>query len=254
MKKIVCFCVLILNFLCFAERDLDKKLFNDSDRITWDFFKSELREYVYTQDHFTKNIYDYSYDTTGPYDELVLTKAGKKNMFLALFPENEDFFLVYGNDSNKALHHGFFSKNSILYISDCKYKATSFLTEDNAVYKAENLGITDLYKPWIEGKTDSGIGEKIEIFSPQKNITALVISNGFVSRKKATYYNNNRIKVLKVINKQNPSEIQELNLPDTARPVEYELKFNSKKIELEIVSIYKGEKYDDTCLNFILSK
>ena len=254
MKKIICFCILLLNFFCFAEKDLDKKLFNDSDKITWNFFKSELREYVYNQEHFTKNVYYYCYDTTGPYDELVLTKGGKTDTFLALLPENEEFFLVYGKDSEKALYQGFFSKNSILYISGCKYKATSFLNEDGTEYKAENLGITDLYKPWVEGKSDAGIGEKIEIYSPQKNITSLVISNGFVSRRKSTYYNNNRIKVLKVINKQNSSEIQELILRDTARPIEYELEFNSREIELEIVSIYKGEKYDDTCLNFILCK
>lgn len=253
MKKLIIFYFLIINCFCFAQENLSKKLFNDFDRIAWDFFKDQLNEYIYTDDGFTKNIYHYSYNNKGPYYELILTKDDKDEKYIALLPDNEEFFLVYANDSNQPIHNSFFSKNALLYITDCIYKASSCLKENNSEYNAGNLGNTDLYKPWVEGKKGSGIGEKIEIFS-SKNISSLVISNGFVSRNLATYYNNNRVKKLKISDKQNPKNFMEIVLPDNAIPFEYKLNFCSKQLQLEILEIYKGSKYDDTCINFILCK
>lgn len=77
MKKLIFFYFLMINCFCFGQENLSKKLFNDFDRITWDFFKDQLYEYIYTDDGFTKNIYHYSYNNKGPYYELILTKDGK---------------------------------------------------------------------------------------------------------------------------------------------------------------------------------
>lgn len=253
MKKLIFFYFLIINCFCFGQENLSKKLFNDFDRITWDFLNDQLYEYIYTDDGFTKNIYHYSYNNKGPYYELILTKDDKDERYIALLPDNEEFFLVYGNDSNQPIYNSFFSKNDLLYIKNCIYIASSCLKENNSEYIAGNLGNTDLYNPWVEGKKGSGIGEKIEIFSSE-NISSLVISNGFVSRNTATYYNNNRVKKLKISDKQNPENFMEIVLPDNAIPLEYKLNFCSKQLQLEILDIYKGSKYDDTCINFILCK
>ena len=43
-------------------------------------------------------------------------------------------------------------------------------------------------------------------------------------------------------------------LPDSVEPFEIYLPFSTKQLEIEILSVYKGEKYEDTCLNYILAK
>lgn len=256
MKRILCFLCLLLPFYCFAQNKdkLHKQLFDDWDKTSWDFFNNKLEEYVYTQDSFIINTYTYKYTEKNPYNELILSKDNYQENFIALLPEDKNFFLVYSTDSDKPMHNGFFSKNSLLFIGNCKYKTSSYLIEDEIEYKAQNLGILDLYKPWVEGKSDSGLGETIEIISPKEKISSLTISNGFVSRKKETYYNNNRVKKLRITNAKNKDDLQEIILEDTANPVEYKLNFYSNEIILEILSVYKGEKYDDTCVNFILCK
>lgn len=48
-KKLIFFYFLIINCFCFGQENLSKKLFNDFDRITWDFDITEGSDFVKEQ-------------------------------------------------------------------------------------------------------------------------------------------------------------------------------------------------------------
>ena len=133
--------------------------------------------------------------------------------------------------------------------------ASSYLTENNKLYSSSNLGIyytTDM--PWVEGVSGFGINEKIFF---EKGIIpngSMHISIGYVSYDKPYLYEqNSRPKTIKLSIENKFSIFANLN--DT--PNYQEIKFPSDIGEddiliLEIIDIYPGTIYDDTCINSIL--
>ena len=136
-------------------------------------------------------------------------------------------------------------------------------------YPIENLIDGNINTAWVEGKTDSGINEFIEIeLANNPKLAAIIIVNGYTKSEK-TYYTNNRIKKLKVEiefveNEHRNSFSEEIELED----IPYQLidiksftpmasiLFDSgdwgtktKRIKLTILDVYKGTTYDDTCIS-----
>ncbi|MDR0799666.1 MAG: hypothetical protein LBN18_07910 [Dysgonamonadaceae bacterium] len=140
-------------------------------------------------------------------------------------------------------------------------------------YPVENLLDRNPATAWAEGRPDSGINEWIEIV-PDSNfsIAGVLLVNGYTKSEK-TYYENNRIKQLKVkidYPEENywgdPDDGYIIDLED--RPYQAIDKNNFaamatilldggdggrriKKIRLTILDVYKGTTYDDTCISEI---
>ena len=129
------------------------------------------------------------------------------------------------------------------------FSVSSELKEKDIIYSAKNLTTIDSAKPWVEAVKGDGIGEYIKINS--KNINGLIISNGYVDFNKPNLYeNNNRVKVFEVYNQDN-KKIQEIELEDTPDPQIFIIKEKCESLKLVIKEVYKGNKWDDTCINFI---
>ena len=154
--------------------------------------------------------------------------------------------------------------------------ATSELKEGKVLYAASNLMDNDCRTAWVESKSDFGQKERIKI--PCSGwITQLLIVNGFRKSEK-TYYENNRVKRIALY--LDGVKLGEMTFPD--RPYchvnmsnildEGELlnlngdffKENNGKsmsnagafwpeenIEIEILEVYSGTKYNDTCISDI---
>lgn len=154
--------------------------------------------------------------------------------------------------------------------------ATSELKEGKVLYSASNLMDNDCRTAWVESKSDFGQKERIKI--PCSGwITQLLIVNGFRKSEK-TYYENNRVKRIALY--VDGVKLGEMTFPD--RPYchvdmsnildEGELlnlngdffKENNGKsmsnagafwpkenIEIEILEVYSGTKYNDTCISDI---
>lgn len=154
--------------------------------------------------------------------------------------------------------------------------ATSELKEGKVLYAASNLMDNDCRTAWVESKSDFGQKERIKI--PCSGwITQLLIVNGFRKSEK-TYYENNRVKRIALY--VDGVKLGEMTFPD--RPYchvdmsnildEGELlnlngdffKENNGKswsnagafepnenIEIEILEVYPGTKYNDTCISDI---
>lgn len=258
MKKNIIFLFLINIFFLNAQEkeSLSGKIFyNYGGEITWEFLDDsilEISEYTEQNGLVSKKI-DYTYQKVGPYYHLILKEDSKEIKYVVLPGVYDEFFLLYEDKNVKPIHNGLFGRNSIFYANKTKYITDNYLTEGLIKYIPENLGDLSIGKPWVEGETDSGIGKYIKIEN-SRLFNYLVISNGFVSYKPSTYYNNNRLKKIRIINKENEVQQVEILLQDTAIPAEIELPFETKRIDIEILEVYKGEKYDDTCINFILCK
>lgn len=246
-----------MTFSLYAQDDnpIKRNLFNSfRDELTWAFWDDtlEISQYIDNKG-LQKNEYNYTYTNKGPYYILTIEDIGIKTDYVSLLHDKKYFVLLYPKDSTKPLEDGFFGKNRLFFDGRTKFKTENYLTEGKVKYLPENLADLSIGKPWVEASEGPGIGDKI-IVEHSSNIMALVISNGFVSYKPTTFYNNNRVKKLKITNRKNEKETLEITLPDNATPTEFELPFLTNELILEILEVYKGEKYDDTCINFILCK
>lgn len=139
-----------------------------------------------------------------------------------------------------------------------KIKASSVLNEGNGVnYQAENANDLSYQTAWVEGKQDEGIGEFLEYYfkNDSPRITKIIIANGYMKNDNA-WKNNNRVKKLKL--SVNGKVKGVLNLEDTKTDQVFELgTFGHNKngsdliLKFEIVSVYKGEKFNDTAISEI---
>ena len=142
--------------------------------------------------------------------------------------------------------------------------ASSTLREGNIVYSTNNLD-ERIGMSWVEGVKGQGIGEKI-IFSGKNTdinspvfFNSLYISIGFVSMDKPYLYKqNSRPKKIRVSYEGEDPEITELadtpNLqaincygwwsrdPNNRGNIE-------KELWIEILEVYPGTKFEDTCIN-----
>lgn len=173
----------------------------------------------------------------------------KKYLMLA-----NDNLISLINDYNKEIYYGVdgisvLRKELFGFSMPHIFSASSELKEKNTLYSAKNLDNQDGNAPWVEAVKGDGIGEYIHIQYDQ--IQALIISNGYVHfNKPELYENNNRVKLFDVYN-QDGKKIQEIELKDTPNPQIFKIAEKCQSIKLVIKEVYKGNKWEDTCLNYI---
>lgn len=138
-------------------------------------------------------------------------------------------------------------------------KATSRLApQGKNNYEEKNLYDYNHLTPWVEGVKGYGIGEKATF--TLEDVTAgfrgISIVNGY-SKSKVAWKNNSRVKKLKVSYDGRPMFI--LNLKDQMgeQHFDFDNVLNEDDDELvrtftvtiEILDVYKGDKYDDTAIS-----
>lgn len=132
-------------------------------------------------------------------------------------------------------------------------ESSSFLTENGKEYKSSNLDNLNSDSPWVEGVRGYGVGEKL-IF--HTNMPGIAFFSGYFSINNLSLYEkNSRVKKVKFKCLENGKE-EIWNFEDTAGGQQVDLsnlfKFGGGagvRIEMEILEVYKGTKYADTCIN-----
>ena len=132
-------------------------------------------------------------------------------------------------------------------------ESSSFLTENGKEYKSSNLDNLNSDSPWVEGVKGYGVGEKL-IF--QTNMPGIAFFSGYFSiNNPSLYEKNSRVKKVKFKCLENGKEVI-WNFEDTAGGQQVDLsnlfKYDGSAgvhIEMEILEVYKGTKYADTCIN-----
>ena len=129
--------------------------------------------------------------------------------------------------------------------------ASSYLIE-GAISYAPKERERPIFQPlWVEGADGHGIHEKL--FIKAKTCYAIHISIGYVSYfKPDLYYENSRPKQIRLTVKNKFSF--DVDLEDTPNYQTIKLPIPLKAddiLELEILEVYPGTKYTDTCINCI---
>jgi hypothetical protein len=105
--------------------------------------------------------------------------------------------------------------------------------------------------PFVFKPGKSGIGDKIllEFVHPQREISIL---GGFVNIKRQDLFKkNNRIKKI-IVRDKNSNYAAIVDFEDIAMFQNIKLDTYLTTIEIEILEVYKGSKYDDTCISGIM--
>lgn len=148
----------------------------------------------------------------------------------------------------------FAEENKIIY--PYEIKSSSYLIENtNFIFHPYNLYDTNTKTVYAESVLGDGIGTKIEfLFEDIINLKAIEIFNGFQMTDNG-FNENNRVKSIKILSFNNDKINQniEFQLSDIKEKQILNIKENliGNKIIIEILSVYKGSKYDDTCISEI---
>jgi len=128
--------------------------------------------------------------------------------------------------------------------------ASSSLTEGRILYSTDKLGFK-IGECWVEGAEGYGIGETLTLTLHQ--IFNLYFSSGFVSFSRPHLYRENtRIKRIRVTNEEGESEVILLRDTPHFQELELEMGLGFGVFKIEILEVYPGTKYQDTCVNSIL--
>ncbi|WP_010244995.1 NADase-type glycan-binding domain-containing protein [Acetivibrio cellulolyticus] len=176
------------------------------------------------------------------------------------------------------------SNNTLVSNTDYKKKVFTSVSASTSLvgYNVVNLTDGKLDTAWGEGAPDWGMGQSIEFELDNVSLNMIGIANGY-RKNQYVYYANNRVKKLKVevetvIKNTDTGELKEgtklekiVNLDDkTYYKSNYlesvdlifhhndleDVKDNeirlARKIRLEILDVYRGNKYNDTCISEVL--
>jgi len=166
--------------------------------------------------------------------------------FLALM--NEDLLVLYdAYDNHPKYYATSFNPEFSSFLSESDVTASSYLTEGSKRYVPGNLSNLNLTEPWVESVKGNGEKETISVYAIGK---ILYFFNGYVSYTKPELYeSNSRIKKIKIKSEKNNFEDIIVLLDDTPNPQKIELPKRSEKIIIEILEVYPGSKFEDTCIN-----
>jgi len=147
----------------------------------------------------------------------------------------------------------------------CEASASSSLPDQGTqTYGAENLIYESRMNAWAEGVPGDGIGETIEIremyYGTGDDVfryNEVCIVNGY-AKDEITWQENNRVKSMKLYFMD--EYMGTITLEDTMLPQYVDLSPVSirvsngceAKFRFEITDVYKGTKYDDTCISGIV--
>ncbi|MGN0740452.1 MAG: NADase-type glycan-binding domain-containing protein [Treponema sp.] len=195
------------------------------------------------------NVFSYKIENKGGINFLIIERGLFSKRFLYL---SSDELIVLYDDKNKNpffIGYNTLSCETTFLLTDVK--SDSELNENGTVYSAGNLGNLNLEEPWAEGEVEYGIGTKLQIDSSSR---IFVIFSGFVSYSRPELYSeNSRPKLLRFYFTESDVFFI-INLNDSPNPQCFILSDYAKgSVVVEILDVYKGTKYKDTCINCIMT-
>lgn len=123
-------------------------------------------------------------------------------------------------------------------------------------YSISNVIDGDYSTCWAEGASGSGVNESITISSDGKqHVSQITITNGYY-KDEELFYKNNRIKECKFEFSDNTSQNITLlgEYSEQSNLITFNPPVDTEYIKITILSVYSGNKYDDTCISEISIK
>ena len=191
-------------------------------------------------------------------DEDFTTKNYSESEKPYLVEEKKEVDVIEPQEETKSIyvhqsHDNYvFDYSSSSYFYETLKSGTNYYVADNLKKKG---GL-----PWVpKANGHSGVGEYIDLSGPYDEHLKLEFRNGFQSPEHPDYYEKNcRVKKLLVTCSQT-GKSKSFELPDTKsrqildiRSIIPQEPCEKLNLRIEIQSVYKGNKYDDLCIDSII--
>jgi len=130
--------------------------------------------------------------------------------------------------------------------------SSELISTNENTYELENIVDGNLATCWSEGAEGNGIGESFSLTANTDYVPRIMsIYNGY-SKSEETFRNNNRVKQLLL--SVNDKQVATLELKDTMDEQIFIIEHidgngENFKLTFEILSIYEGDLYNDTCIS-----
>lgn len=134
-------------------------------------------------------------------------------------------------------------------ISISAIEATSCLSEYDMTHSAERIHDGTLEQAWVEGAEGQGIGESVTVYFDDYYVIHNLIINAGYQKSEELYYKNSRPYILKVYYSDGGTELIELADFYGTQNIVLSYGAATNSIELEIESVYEGNKYQDTVIS-----
>lgn len=139
-----------------------------------------------------------------------------------------------------------------------KYKSASNVTASSQLiekhrpsdaYKPANLVDGKKHTAWSEGAGGHGIGQWVKFgFDTPKNVKAVNIIAGYTKTQRI-YNSNSRVKKIKICFSDGKTQVAALKDKYGSQRILIDRDTPTKYIKLEIMDVYPGRKYKDTCIS-----
>ena len=252
MKRICCFVIWICFIaLAWGQDVLDKKIYGIDIGETIVFRNGKV-----SCPSVFAGAYDYKYQSEYDMNFLIVKKKNscKSEKYLLLHSDNLLILYKQGKQLPEVFGVYPFSLSEGLVFPNAKsIIVSSELREDYVIYRAENLRSLSVDTPWVEGVKGHGIGETLKFSA---NASGMYIMSGYVSFDKPYLWKqNSRPKKIR-ISFSDSDGIVEYELKDTPNPqyVDFNNFHQNEIITVEIMSVYEGLKYEDTCIHAVIFK
>jgi hypothetical protein len=241
------------NMVSISGREVDGRYTSYPDR-TIVFYKTgevELVVFDLDRQEEAKFLGTYSRDTETRFGSILILRNDRYEKYLVLKNDVICYLIDEKNEVFLRAIQGSPTRGEFVLSAPSSISASSFLEEGNARYFPTNMNAS-AGLPWVEGVRGYGEGEKI--FIRKAMLNTLYISIGFVLYGRPELYKDNaRPKQIRLSVDNKFSFL--LDLVDTPdyQTIKLPIALTSRdQLVIEIVDVYAGEKYQDTCINSIL--
>ncbi|NLP30568.1 MAG: PQQ-binding-like beta-propeller repeat protein [Clostridiales bacterium] len=182
-----------------------------------------------------------------------------------IFSHNDEIIVGYGeNDNFLSVHYqdgrildkwrdGRIPDNNIGW---ARASASSVLEDNHTRYGAMNVIDNNSQTAWSEGAKGYGIDEWIQIERDgYEDVRRIVIANGY-HKSQETFNNNGRLKSFRLDFSQGQyiyCEVDESKTRSDNITITLDRPISTDSIRLTILDVYKGSKYEDTCITDIFT-
>lgn len=138
-------------------------------------------------------------------------------------------------------------------VANWKVNASSSLLRDHKIDHTPNLVIDNkVNTAWVEGAKGNGVGEWIQLSSDKvATLSGIEIVAGY-AKSSNLFKQNNRIKKIEISFSNGTSVVKTLkdNIMGFQK-INFSTPVTSKIVKIKILDVYKGSKYNDTCISEI---
>ena len=118
------------------------------------------------------------------------------------------------------------------------------IEKDYSRYSLINMFDNNPETSFVEDSVDDNINLKFGLHLSDTNINKVKIINGYAQTENL-YFKNNRIKTLSIKNGNNTISV---DLKETLQSQVFDVDFSSRGFSIKSTNLYKGTKYNDTCI------